>query len=167
MFVELLEFPEAHALAGNIAGAVAVEVHRLPHAPVDLPEYKTPSAAGMDIPAAIDVPVTLQPLERKLIPTGLIVQIPEGYEIQLRARSGLSIKQGVTLVNGVGTIDADYRDEVKVALINLSREPVTIQPGDRVAQMLLAPVTRIEWQEINEVQRVAGRTGGFGSTGVN
>jgi dUTP pyrophosphatase len=145
---------------------VAVEVHRLPHAPADLPAYKTPGAAGMDVAAAIDAPITLQPMERHLIPTGLIVQIPEGYEIQLRARSGLAIKHGITLVNGVGTIDADYRDEVKVALINLSPVPFTIQPGDRIAQMLLAPVVRVEWQEIEAVTRVAGREGGFGSTGI-
>ncbi len=147
---------------------VAVDVYRLPHAPADLPVYKTPHAAGMDIAAAIEAPVTLQPLERALIPTGLIIQIPEGYECQLRARSGLSIKHGITLVNGVGTIDADYRDEVKVALVNLSNELFTIQPGDRIAQMLLAPVYHIDWQEIDghQVQRVAGRTGGFGSTGI-
>lgn len=150
----------------NAPETKTVEVHRLPHAPAELPVYKTPSAAGMDVAAAIPEPVTLQPLERALIPTGLIIQIPEGYECQLRARSGLSIKHGITLVNGVGTIDADYRDEVKVALINLSNEPFTIQPNDRIAQMLLAPVTRIEWSEIDTVQRVEGRNGGFGSTGL-
>lgn len=147
---------------------VAVEVHRLPHAPKELPVYKTPGAAGMDVAAAIGEPVTLQPLERRLIPTGLIVQIPEGYECQLRARSGLSIKHGITLVNGIGTIDADYRDEVQVALVNLSQEPFTVQPGDRIAQMLISPVYRVQWSEIDhhEVERVEGRDGGFGSTGI-
>lgn len=148
------------------ASQVLVEVHRLPHAPKDLPAYKTPHAAGMDVAAALLEPVTLKPMERRLIPTGLIIQIPEGYECQLRARSGLSIKHGIALVNGVGTIDADYRDEVMVALINLGHEPFTIQPGDRIAQMLLAPVTHIQWQEIDAVQRIEGRNGGFGSTGL-
>lgn len=146
--------------------AVPVGVFRLPHAPMELPAYKTPYAAGMDVAAAIEAPLTLQPLERVLVPTGLIVQIPEGYEIQLRARSGLAIKHGITLVNGVGTIDADYRDEVKVALINLSNAPFTIQPGDRIAQLLVSPVYRVQWQEISVVQRVEGRDGGFGSTGI-
>lgn len=147
---------------------VEVDVHRLPHAPADLPVYKTPGAAGMDVAAAIAEAVTLQPLERTLIPTGLIIQIPEGYECQLRARSGLSIKHGITLVNGIGTIDADYRDEVKVAIVNLSNEPFTIRPGDRIAQMLISPVYRVQWNEIgdHEVERVDGRNGGFGSTGL-
>jgi dUTP pyrophosphatase len=145
---------------------VEVEVHRLPHAPQELPCYKTPGAAGMDVAAALAEPMTLQPMERALIPTGLIVQIPEGYECQLRARSGLAIKHGITLVNAVGTIDADYRDEVKVALINLSTEPFTIQPGDRICQMLISPVYRVQWAEIDQVERVAGRNGGFGSTGL-
>ncbi len=150
----------------SVQNSVDVEVFRLPHAPAELPEYKTPAAAGMDLAAAIDAPVILKPLERALIPTGLIIQIPEGYECQIRARSGLSIKHGITLINGVGTIDADYRDEVKVALVNLSNEPFTIQPGDRVAQMLVSPVHHIRWREIDAVQRVEGRNGGFGSTGI-
>ena len=145
---------------------VTVQVFRLPHAPAELPGYKTPGAAGMDVAAAIEAPITLQPLERQLIPTGLILQIPDGYECQLRARSGLSIKHGITLINGIGTIDADYRDEVKVALVNLSNESFTIQPGDRIAQLLVSPVSRVQWAEIDAVQRVDGRNGGFGSTGI-
>jgi dUTP pyrophosphatase len=143
-----------------------VPVHRLKHAPDLLPAYATPGSAGMDVRAAISLPVTLEPMQRALIPTGLVMMLPEGYECQVRARSGLSIKHGVTLINGVGTIDSDYRDEVKVALVNLSTEPFTIQPGDRVAQLVIAPVTQIEWQAHDEVQRVNGRNGGFGSTGI-
>jgi dUTP pyrophosphatase len=144
-----------------------VIVQRLPHAPENLPAYATPGSAGMDIAAAIDAPITLQPLERALVPTGLIMAIPEGYECQLRARSGLAIKHGIGLANGIGTIDSDYRHEVKVALINLSNEAFTIQPGDRIAQAIFAQVTQITWQESKqELALVAGRSGGFGSTGV-
>jgi dUTP pyrophosphatase len=145
---------------------IPLSVYRLSHAPEQLPAYATPQAAGMDLQAAIDAPITLQPMERRLIPTGLIIQLPEGYEAQIRPRSGLSIKHGITLINCVGTIDSDYRDEVKIPLVNLSTEAYTIQPGDRVAQMLVAPVTRVEWQEIETVERVEGRAGGFGSTGL-
>lgn len=147
--------------------AVEVGIHRLPHAPENLPAYATPGSAGMDVQAAIDAPLTLQPMERMLIPSGLVMMLPEGYECQVRARSGLSIKHGITLVNGVGTIDNDYRHEVKVALINLSTEPFTIQPGDRIAQLVIAPVTQIRWQEVNTVTLEDGRNGGFGSTGLN
>lgn len=144
-----------------------VPIHRLPHAPQQLPAYATPGSAGMDVQAAIEAPLTLQPLERTLVPTGLIMMLPKGYECQVRARSGLSIKHGITLVNGVGTIDSDYRHEVKVALINLSNEPFTIAPGDRIAQLVIAPVTQIRWQEAEQVNLVEGRNGGFGSTGLN
>ena len=150
-----------------VSNDVSVEVFRLPHAPAQLPGYATPGSAGMDVQAAINEEVTLLPQERRLVPSGLVVQIPPGYEIQLRARSGLSIKHGVTLVNGVGTIDSDYRDEVQLPMVNLGAVPYTIKPGDRVAQMLIAPVHHIQWREIAEVQRVEGRDGGFGSTGVS
>lgn len=146
--------------------ALQVPVHRLAHAPAHLPAYATPGSAGMDVRAAIPLPVTLQPMERALIPTGLVMMLPEGYECQVRARSGLSIKHGITLINAVGTIDSDYRDEVKVPLVNLSTEAFEIQPGDRIAQLIIAPVTQITWQEHNEVQQVSGRNGGFGSTGI-
>lgn len=145
---------------------VEVPIHRLAHAPKHMPTYATPGSAGMDVQAAIGVPVTLEPLERALIPTGLVMMLPEGYECQVRARSGLSIKHGITLANGVGTIDSDYREEVKVALVNLSNETFTIQPGDRIAQLVIAPVTHIRWQETDEIQSVEGRNGGFGSTGL-
>jgi len=145
---------------------VTVAIQRLPHAPEQLPAYATPGSAGMDIAAAIDSPVTLQPMERTLIPTGLIMGIPEGYECQLRARSGLAIKHGICLINGIGTIDSDYRHEVKVALVNLSTESFTIQPGDRVAQAIFAPVTQAVLDLVTSLELVEGRSGGFGSTGI-
>jgi dUTP pyrophosphatase len=148
------------------SSTISVSVQRLPHAPGQLPGYATSGAAGMDIPAAIDAPVTLQPMERALIPTGLIFALPEGYECQIRARSGLAIKHGIALINGIGTIDSDYRHEVKIALVNLSTEPFTIQPGDRIAQAVIAPVTRLRWREVETLSIVEGRNGGFGSTGV-
>lgn len=145
---------------------LTVEIHRLPHAPEDLPAYATPGSAGMDVRAAIAGPVTLQSLERRLIPTGFVMQLPPGYECQVRPRSGLSIKHGITLINCVGTIDSDYRNEVMVPLVNLSAEPFTIQPGDRIAQLIVAPVEPFEWREVGDVMAVAGRSGGFGSTGI-
>jgi dUTP pyrophosphatase len=144
---------------------IAVGIHRLSHAPEELPFYATPGAAGMDIRAALAEPVTLAPMQRRLIPTGFALEIPPGYEVQIRPRSGMSIKHGITLINCVGTIDSDYRDEVMVPVINLSTEAYTIQPGERIAQMLVAPVTRAEWQELETIERVEGRAGGFGSTG--
>lgn len=146
---------------------IEIAVERLAHAPEHLPEYKTQGSVGMDLQAAIDEPVTLGPLERALVPTGWKIALPHGYEAQIRARSGLSIKHGISLVNGVGTIDWDYRDEVKVGLVNLSNDAYTIMPGDRIAQMVIAPVTRATWREVPEVELslASGRNGGFGSTG--
>ena len=144
---------------------VEIAIQRLPHAPAELPAYKTEGAVGMDLQAAIESPLTLGSLERFLVPTGLIIALPEGYEAQVRARSGLSIKHGVGLVNGVGTIDWDYRHEVKVALVNLSNEAYTIEPGDRIAQLVIAPVTRGVWHEVASIDVVESRSGGFGSTG--
>lgn len=146
---------------------IEIAIQPLPHAPEALPEYKTQGSAGMDLQAAIQEPVTLNPLERALIPTGWIIALPEGYEAQIRARSGLAIKHGISLSNGVGTIDWDYRDEVKVGLVNLSNEPYTLHPGDRIAQMVIAPVTRGHWRLVPEVALAIGsaRAGGFGSTG--
>jgi dUTP pyrophosphatase len=147
---------------------VQVPILKLPHALDSLPFYATPGSAGQDIQAALEenAPLTLQPLERALIPTGLILHLPQGYECQVRARSGLSIKFGITLINGVGTIDSDYREELKVPLVNLSNEPYTIRRGDRVAQMVIAPVTQVSWIETEHRELVAGRAGGFGSTGT-
>lgn len=130
-----------------------------------LPEYATLGSSGMDIRASIVEPMMLQPSERALVPTGLFVEIPLGYEIQIRPRSGLAIKQGITCLNTPGTIDADYRGEIKVILINLSNEPQTIHPADRIAQMVVQKVEVVQWvavEELNESERGAG---GFGSTG--
>lgn len=129
------------------------------------PEYATTGASGMDIRAAIGEQVVLQPMQRALLPTGLFVSIPEGYEIQIRPRSGLAIKQGITCLNTPGTIDADYRGEIKVILINLSAEEQAIQPGDRIAQMVLQKVERIEWQPVETLDDTERGAGGFGSTG--
>lgn len=142
-----------------------LDVYKLPHAPATLPAYATSGSAGLDLQAAIDSPVTLLPMERCLMPTGLIFHIPEGYEVQLRARSGLAVKHGITLVNGIGTIDSDYRNEVKVGLINLGAEAYTITPGERICQMVVSPVQQVELIEIQETCLVESRQGGFGSTG--
>lgn len=131
-----------------------------------LPEYATLGSSGMDIRASIDQPMELKPSERVLVPTGLSVEIPLGYEIQVRPRSGLAIKQGITCLNTPGTIDADYRGEIKVILINLSNEPQTIQPGDRIAQLVLQKVEQIKWVPVNELADSERGAGGFGSTGT-
>ena len=130
-----------------------------------LPEYKTEGAAGMDLCAAISEPVTLKPLERTLVPTGLKIELEHGYEAQIRPRSGLSIKHGITLINCVGTIDEDYRGEVCVGLVNLSNETYTIQPDERVAQMVIAKVEQAEIKVAVELSQTSRGEGGFGSTG--
>jgi dUTP diphosphatase len=130
-----------------------------------LPQYATKGSAGMDVRASLDMPFTLQPFERILIPTGLFVEIPNGYEIQIRPRSGLAIKQGITCLNSPGTIDSDYRGEIKIILINLSSEEQVINPGDRVAQMILHKIEKADLEQVeflNETERAAG---GFGHTG--
>ena len=130
-----------------------------------VPEYKTEGAAGMDLCAAIDEPITLKPLERKLIPTGLKIELEHGYEAQIRPRSGLSIKHGITLINCVGTVDEDYRGEVCVGLVNVSNEPYTIQPQERIAQMVIAKYEQAEIQVVTELSDTERGAGGFGSTG--
>ena len=130
-----------------------------------LPEYQTPLSAGLDIRANLDEPVTLQPLERAMIPTGLFVELPEGCEMQIRPRSGLAAKHGITVLNSPGTIDADYRGEIKVILVNLSNEPFTIEAGERIAQMIVARYEQIEWQAVEELSSTERGAGGFGSTG--
>jgi dUTP diphosphatase len=130
-----------------------------------LPQYATKGSSGMDIRASLDIPITLQPLERTLIPTGLFVEIPGGYEIQIRPRSGLAIKQGITCLNSPGTIDSDYRGEIKIVLINLPSEEQVINHGDRIAQMIIQKTERAEFEQVeflNETERAAG---GFGHTG--
>ena len=130
-----------------------------------LPQYQTAGAAGADVYACLDEPVTLQPMERRLIPTGLAVAIPRGYEAQIRARSGLSIKHGITMVNGVGMIDADYRGEFGVLVINLGQEAFTIEHGMRIAQMVIARHERAEWIEVDKLDETERGEGGYGSTG--
>ena len=130
-----------------------------------LPEYQTPLSAGLDIRANLDQSVTLQPLERAMIPTGLFVELPEGCEMQIRPRSGLAAKHGVTVLNSPGTIDADYRGEIKVILVNLSNEPFTIEAGERIAQMIVARYEQIEWEAAEELSSTERGAGGFGSTG--
>lgn len=130
-----------------------------------LPEYGTPGAAGLDLRANLEAPVTLQPMERALIPTGLFIELPDGYEAQVRPRSGLAIKQGLTCLNTPGTIDSDYRGEIKVILINLSQEPQTIQHADRIAQMVVAAYTKVQWESAVNISSTQRADGGFGHTG--
>jgi len=130
-----------------------------------LPKYETTGSAGMDLRANLDVPVTLQPLSRALIPTGLFIELPQGYEAQIRARSGLALKRGLTMLNSPGTIDSDYRGEIKCIVVNLSEEPQTIEPGDRIAQMIIARYEQIAWQEVENLEETDRNAGGFGSTG--
>lgn len=132
-----------------------------------LPQYETAGAAGMDLRAALpeDAPVVLQPGEWRLIPTGLSIALPEGFEAQIRPRSGLSVKYAITCVNAPGTVDADYRGEIKVNLINHGREPFTVTRGERIAQMVVAPVTRVAWEEVEDLDDTERGASGFGSTG--
>lgn len=131
----------------------------------ELPSYATQGSAGMDIRADLKEPITLQPLERTLVPTGLFIELPHGYEAQIRPRSGLAVKQGITCLNTPGTIDSDYRGEIKVILINLSNEPQTIQHADRIAQMVIARVQQAELLLVQELTDTVRGAGGFGHTG--
>ncbi len=130
-----------------------------------LPHYETPLSAGMDVRADLMEAVTLAPMERALIPTGLFVELPEGYEMQVRPRSGLAAKHGVTVLNSPGTIDADYRGEVKVILVNLSNTPFVVEPGERIAQLVVARHERVEWSCSENLSSTERGEGGFGSTG--
>jgi dUTP pyrophosphatase len=130
-----------------------------------LPEYETPHSAGLDIRANIDEPIILGMLERALVPTGLFIELPAGCEAQIRPRSGLAIKHGISLVNSPGTIDSDYRGEIKVIVINLSKEPFTITDGERICQMVVTKHERIEWEKTEELDKTIRGTGGFGHTG--
>ena len=143
---------------------IAVRIRRLPHGEgLPRPAYATPGAAGMDVVAAKEV--TLAPGERHAVATGFSVAIPDGYEIQVRPRSGLALKHGITVPNTPGTIDSDYRGELKVILLNHGAEPFPIHRGDRIAQLVLAPVTRAAWEEVAELDETHRGAGGFGSTG--
>ena len=148
---------------------VAIRLKRLPHSEgLPLPAYETDGSAGMDLRAAVaeGAPVTLQPGSRALIPTGLSIALPADHEAQVRPRSGLALKFGITCLNSPGTIDADYRGEVGVILANLGAEPFTVRRGDRIAQMVIAPVTRGAFQEVESLDDTARGAGGFGSTGA-
>lgn len=131
-----------------------------------LPEYATPAAAGMDLRANLDEPLTLKPLERFLVPTGLFIELPVGFEAQIRPRSGLAFKHGISVLNSPGTVDADYRGEVKVILVNLSNEPFIIQDGERIAQMVIASHAKAEWVEVEQLMESERGAGGFGHTGT-
>jgi len=149
--------------------SVTVAVRRLAHAEgLPLPRYETAHAAGLDLVAAVsdDAPVTLAPGKRALVPTGLVLQLPEGYEAQVRPRSGLALKHGLTVANAPGTIDADYRGEVGVILVNLGDEPITVTRGMRIAQLVVAPVVQVALKEVDSVDETARGAGGFGSTGA-
>jgi len=130
-----------------------------------LPEYATTGSSGMDLRAFIEEPIEMEPMQRVMVPTGLFIELPENTEAQVRPRSGLAIKQGITCLNSPGTVDADYRGEIKVVLINLSGEVQVIQPGDRIAQMVIQQVEKIEWVLVDEINNTNRGTGGFGSTG--
>jgi dUTP pyrophosphatase len=151
-----------------VTTTVPVEVVRVRPgpAPLDLPRYMSPDAAGLDLLADVERDLGLAPGERALVPTGIAIALPPGYEAQVRPRSGLALRTGVTVLNAPGTIDADYRGEIQVLLINLGAEVVTLRRGERIAQLVVAPVTRIAWQEVAGLP-VSGRgDGGFGSTGT-
>ncbi|MFA5634913.1 MAG: dUTP diphosphatase [Anaerovoracaceae bacterium] len=139
---------------------------RITSAGGSLPGYETDGSAGMDIRAFLTEPVRLDPGERRLIPTGISIELPEGYEAQIRARSGLSVKHGIGLVNGVGTIDSDYRGEIKVALINWGEEAFVVNDGDRIAQMIVAKYKTVEWELSDELDESCRGEGGFGHTGI-
>ena len=138
-------------------------INRSRHA---LPSYQTPLSAGMDLRANVDAPVTLRPMERTIVPTGLFIALPEGYEAQVRPRSGLAIKSGITCLNSPGTIDADYRGEIGVILANLSKEDFVINDGDRIAQMVIARHETAQWEPVDSLDQTQRGGGGFGSTGT-
>jgi dUTP pyrophosphatase len=146
---------------------VQVKLQQLPHGKdLPLPEYATAHSAGVDLIAALECDVVLKPLERALIPTGIAIALPQGYEAQIRPRSGLALKHGISLVNTPGTIDADYRGEIKVILINLGSEDFTVTRGARIAQMVVAPVVQVAWQQADSLEETERSSGGFGSTGL-
>ena len=156
-------FSTIHRLRFAAVKTIAVNIINRSANP--LPHYATSGAAGMDIRADIKDPISLQPLQRTLVPTGLYIELPEGYEAQVRPRSGLAANHGITCLNSPGTIDADYRGEIKVILVNLSNETHTIQNGDRIAQMVISPVEQVTWLEVSTISDTERSSGGFGHTG--
>ena len=135
------------------------------HSPHQLPAYETTGSSGMDIRAWLNEPIELKPLERKLIPTGLFIELPNGYEAQIRPRSGLAVKKGLTMLNTPGTIDSDYRGEIKVIVVNLSDSVQVIENGERIAQMIISSYERVSWEEVKELEVTERGAGGFGHTG--
>jgi dUTP pyrophosphatase len=146
---------------------MAIEVKIVNRSNNPLPEYATPGSSGMDLRADLSEPVMLKSLERQLVPTGLYLELPHGFEAQVRPRSGLAVKQGITILNAPGTIDSDYRGEIKIALINLSGENQVINPGDRIAQLVLQKVETMQWNQVSVLTETVRNEGGFGSTGKN
>src|SRR6185312_4097748 len=168
------------ATAGRMAAAAAcgpsarmlyicamskITVKIINHSPHPLPAYATEGSAGMDLRANLIAPLELKPLERQMVPTGIQIELPPGFEAQVRPRSGLAAKHGITCLNSPGTVDSDYRGELKVILINLSSETQVLHPGDRIAQLVVGPVVRVGWEEVEEIGVTARNTGGFGHTG--
>jgi dUTP pyrophosphatase len=145
---------------------VRIEIKRLRPSPAQplLPAYMTEGAAGMDVCADLDCDVEISPLQRALIPTGIAIALPIGFEAQIRPRSGLALRQGMTLLNSPGTIDSDYRGEIQIIIINLGEAPIVIQPGQRIAQMVVQRVVRVNWQEVQDIAATAREAGGFGHT---
>lgn len=154
-----------HFVFLNLENFVMIQLPVINDSPHDLPAYATVSSAGLDLKAVLDQPVSLQPLERKIIGTGLKIALPEGFEAQVRPRSGLAAKHGITVLNAPGTIDADYRGEIGVILVNLSNEAVEIAPGERIAQLVVAQYTQVDLELVETLDTTARGEGGFGSTG--
>jgi dUTP pyrophosphatase len=158
MFILRQLFRQSHPMAPVYVKVINRSVN-------PLPEYQTEHAAGLDLRASLAEALTLEPLQRQLIPTGLFIELPAGYEAQVRPRSGLAFKHGITVLNSPGTIDADYRGEVMVLLVNLSGQPFVVQPGERIAQLVVAAYQRIAWQPAGELSETPRGAGGYGSTG--
>lgn len=144
---------------------VSMKIHIVNHSKNPLPAYETAASAGVDLRANLDSPLRIEPMQRVLVPTGLFIELPLGYEAQVRPRSGLAIKQGITVLNSPGTIDADYRGEIKVILINLSAQSFSIENGDRIAQMVIARHEQAEWKQVDKLNITQRGAGGFGHTG--
>ena len=142
-----------------------IKVKIVNRSPYPCPAYATPQSAGVDLRANLEEPMVLQPLQRAMVPTGLYIALPAGYEAQVRPRSGLAAKHGITVLNSPGTVDADYRGELKTILVNLSQEPFEIAPGERIAQMVIARHEQVEWEQVEELDATQRGSGGFGSTG--
>lgn len=150
----------------TVTTTLSIPVVWLGTPPAHFPSYQTPDSAGMDLHAHLEQPLLLTPMQRTLVPTGIAIALPSGYEAQIRPRSGLALHHGITLLNSPGTIDADYRGEIKILLIHLGDTPYTIHPGERIAQMVISAYQRVEWQPVHELSLSLRGHGGFGSTGT-